>query len=357
MIWPKIRGRLCILIIRITPMHRRAVLNGGGGGGGECDEVEQLKEAMEYVMQIYPGLKYLLLLETGLSLSPDFVSFFTQALPALQTDPSLYCLSAASPLSLPLHPGNASRLHRVDHFVGGATLLPRRLLEEIVQEFVVYEDGMRGGGGGGEETRRTSMEWLTEWLSWWGRRYRRGCAVPDEPRVCSLHHTPAPNTHPCSARPTHALAATVDISRLLHYKYSQDVYWDISAAVPLGGSEINCTKPDFFPRVMNESIYIIYFKMENYDDDFTFHHIMKCFGVDLPRAVGYFEGVFQFMFRGKRMLLLGIPYSRFSPSIKNHNALIVADIPKRFVHGQTNYLRNRHVAFSFNTVLVMQGKV
>ncbi|MPC07633.1 hypothetical protein E2C01_000197 [Portunus trituberculatus] len=56
-----------------NPMHRRAVLNGGGGGGGECKEVEQLKEAMDYVMQTYPELKYLLLLETGLSLSPDFV--------------------------------------------------------------------------------------------------------------------------------------------------------------------------------------------------------------------------------------------------------------------------------------------
>ena len=60
-----------------NPMFRRAAVNSGGGDGGgeECQEVEQLKEALKYVVESFPHLKYLLIVENGLSLSPDFVRY------------------------------------------------------------------------------------------------------------------------------------------------------------------------------------------------------------------------------------------------------------------------------------------
>lgn len=32
------------------------------------------------------------------------------------------------------------------------------------------------------------QESLEAWLSWWSRRRRRGCVVPDVPRICPLHN-------------------------------------------------------------------------------------------------------------------------------------------------------------------------
>lgn len=353
-----------------NPMFRRAVMNSKGSEGGEggeaCKEAEQLKAALKHILSALPDLKYLLMVESGLYLHPDFVSFFAQTLPAMQQDPSLYCISASNPLALPAHPGDLARLHRLDHFTGGASMVPRSLVEEVAGEFVVYEQMMEDadGWGVGGRSGRTGMEWLTEWLSWWGRRYRRGCVVPDVPRVCPLlpPSDPAPALPETCARLREESeqspprnAPPFDISKLVHYKYSQELFSDIESAQSLGTKVLNCTDPDFFPQPMNHSSYVIFIKMENYDDDFTFHHVMECFGLDLPGAVGYFEGVFQVTFRGKRVFILGAPYSRFSPGMKESDNLIIADIKSLFVRGQTNYMRHRRDKFIFNTVLVLHS--
>ncbi|XP_069938805.1 uncharacterized protein [Cherax quadricarinatus] len=321
----------------------------------QCQRSKNLKDALQFVKTTFPELQYLMLLETGYTLSPNFVSYFKQTLEAMQEDPSIYCISAHNPLASPLTSGDITRVYRYDHFVAKATLIPSKVLSEILKDFVIYEETL--------PVNKSALESLETWLSWWSRRRRRGCVVPDVPRICYLHDPYVDDkskemkvshkNHPICLQESQVLL--VNTSRLLHYKYSQDLFNTISAAEPLGSSIIDCNDPNFFPQNMNASCYIIYIKMENYDDDFTFHHIMKCFGLNFPSAVGYFEGIFQFTFRHSCMLLMGIPYSRFSPSMKNSEALIVADIPKLYVKGIKNYLRHKNYNFTFNTVVVKQN--
>ena len=60
-------------------------------------------------------------------------------------DRSIYCISAINPLqpSLIEHrtpAGDPNKMLRVDHFVGqGATLIPRKVSEEILEKYVVHE--------------------------------------------------------------------------------------------------------------------------------------------------------------------------------------------------------------------------
>nr|XP_045598389.1 uncharacterized protein LOC123758263 [Procambarus clarkii] len=324
----------------------------------QCQHSKNFKEALQFVKTAFTKFEYLMLLETGYALSPNFVSYFSQTLAAMKEDPSIYCISAHNPLASPLTSGNITSVYRFDHFVAKATLIPSKLVTEILEDFVIYE-----------ETKsledKSALESLEIWLSWWSRRRRRGCVVPDVPRICRLQEPGVTDKFEeikATYKDNHNLKCLqeaqvilTNTSRLLHYQYSQDLYESITAAEPLGGSVVNCNDAQFFPHIMNASAYIIYMKMENYDDDFTFHHVMKCFGLDLPLAVGYFEGIFQFTFRHSRLLLMGIPYSRFSPSIKNADALIVADIPQLFVKGIKNYLVYKNHNFTFNTVLVKQN--
>ncbi|KAK4313557.1 hypothetical protein Pmani_015105 [Petrolisthes manimaculis] len=371
-----------------NPVLRRAILNSrqkkekekgiiDEKQGGESEEKEdvsrmcikclELREALKFVQELYPNLQYLILMETGYAPSPDYVSYLNQTLSVMQTDPSIYCISAYNPLILPQQPAphnlDLSRLYRYDHFVATASLIPAKVVNEVVREFVVYQETAT------LYPRKTALSWLETWMSWCSRRRRRGCLVPAISRVCPLTHTNTgldqrrgqqeeevelnifTNTPPACSHNTYTYFNT---SRLINYQYSQDMFKAIESAEPLGTEVIDCTKPGFFPENMNASLYIIYLKMENYDDDFTFHHIMKCFGLDLVEPVGYFEGTFQFTYRSTHIILMGIPFSPYSPSIKNTEALLVADIPEISVKGQTNYRKFKDTPFNFNTVLVKQ---
>ncbi|KAG7163836.1 O-linked-mannose beta-1-2-N-acetylglucosaminyltransferase 1-like 28, partial [Homarus americanus] len=323
-----------------NPMHRKAVINSreeewkvnaeesvgedlsrqkGNTSKQEkrshCQKSKNLKEALKFVKASFPELQFLMLLETGYALSPDFVSYYKQTVEAMKEDPSIYCISAHNPLASAFTSGNVSRVYRFDHFVGKATLIPSKVVSEILKDFVIYQDK-------NSLEQKSALESLEVWLSWWSRRRRRGCVVPDVPRICRLYEPSTSDTStemkamhedkhdPLCSQESHVIL--VNSSRLLHYKYCQDIFSAITAAEPLGGNTIDCNDPQFFPEKMNASIYAVYIKMEHYADDLTFHHIMKCFGLTLASPVGYFEGIFQFTFRRRTMLVMSIPYSRFA---------------------------------------------
>ncbi|XP_064079401.1 protein O-linked-mannose beta-1,2-N-acetylglucosaminyltransferase 1-like [Macrobrachium nipponense] len=298
-----------------------------------CKKARILKDAMNFALKTYPTLEHLILLESGYGLAKNFVRYFEETLVALKEDPSLYCISAHNPLANARTVGDPSKVYRVDHFVSRGTLIPKRVVEEIARDFVVFEDT-------GRELEGSALDILGTWLSWWSRRRRRGCIIPNVPRICHLR-----------GRPAH-----VSATRIIHYLYSQDLYHQITSAKTLGVEEKDCRKKSFFPENMNSSeSYSISVKMENYDDDFTFHHVMKCFGLDLPRPVGYFEGIFQLSFQNTSLMIMAVPYSRFSPALKDPNALILADVgDKQRKIGRMQYLKHRNHNFTFSNLPVVR---
>ncbi|XP_047475945.1 uncharacterized protein LOC125029816 [Penaeus chinensis] len=324
-------------------------------GTATCDKCSELKEAFAYVLDSFPSAQHMFLLADGYMLSPDFVSYFSQTIEVLREDPTLYCVSAYSPLASIATSGDAKKVYRVDQFLGKGSLIERSLAEEILKDFIIFERTLQ------TQDKKTPLDHLETWLSWWSRRRRRGCVVPDVPRACTLAPHPPRADGDGASGPAQRTACSlgedvrlVNVSRLLHYKYGQDLFGAIAAAEPMGNRTVDCRDPLFFSDRMNGSSVVIYIKMENYDDDFTFHHVMKCFGLDLPAATGYFEGVFRFSYRGAHVLVMAIPYSRFSPALKNTKALMMAEIPGLALKGRTQYYQHQQANFTFQRVPVRQ---
>ncbi len=55
---------------------------------------QHYRASLTATFNIFPSAKYAIVLEEDLDVSPDFFSYFSQTLPLLESDPTLYCVSA-----------------------------------------------------------------------------------------------------------------------------------------------------------------------------------------------------------------------------------------------------------------------
>ena len=55
---------------------------------------QHYKSSLSSTFQLFPAARYAIVLEEDLDVSPDFFSYFSQLVAVLETDPSLYCVSA-----------------------------------------------------------------------------------------------------------------------------------------------------------------------------------------------------------------------------------------------------------------------
>ena len=55
---------------------------------------QHYKSSLSSTFQLFPSARYAIVLEEDLDVSPDFFSYFSQLVAVLETDPSLYCVSA-----------------------------------------------------------------------------------------------------------------------------------------------------------------------------------------------------------------------------------------------------------------------
>lgn len=58
----------------------------------------------------------------------------------MKEDPSIYCISAHNPLASATTSGDVTRVYRFDHFISKATLIPLKVANEILKDFVIYEE-------------------------------------------------------------------------------------------------------------------------------------------------------------------------------------------------------------------------
>ncbi|XP_018020563.1 uncharacterized protein LOC108676916, partial [Hyalella azteca] len=203
----------------------------------------------------------------------------------------------------------ASHLRRVDHFVvGGATLVPRPLLEEVLthftlpvvpttrsfprpSDFVPYGTPFPPDGEEGKETEQTKenkynngnlydeykkfklreaemsggnelmkqefniMVEVADWLSWSSHRLLRGCVVPATPRSCLIRHLESQDTSKDNedsrrcALPGVDQVPLVEPENMVRYRYYQHLYGDMTRAQYLGTVPgTACTDPGFYPE-------------------------------------------------------------------------------------------------------------
>ena len=75
---------------------------------------QHYKSSLSSTFQIFPNAKYAIVLEEDLDVSPDFFSYFSQLVNVLETDPTLYCVSAWNDQGYEHTSANPSQVYRVE---------------------------------------------------------------------------------------------------------------------------------------------------------------------------------------------------------------------------------------------------
>merc|ERR1719429_29380 len=88
---------------------------------------QHYKSSLSSTFQIFPNAKYAIVLEEDLDVSPDFFSYFSQLVNVLETDPTLYCVSAWNDQGYEHTSADPSQVYRVETMPGLGWMLKRSL--------------------------------------------------------------------------------------------------------------------------------------------------------------------------------------------------------------------------------------
>ena len=88
---------------------------------------QHYKSSLSSTFQLFPRAKYAIVLEEDLDVSPDFFSYFSQLVGVLDTDPTLYCVSAWNDQGYEHTSGDPSAVYRVETMPGLGWMLKRSL--------------------------------------------------------------------------------------------------------------------------------------------------------------------------------------------------------------------------------------
>ena len=94
---------------------------------------QHYKSSLSSTFQLFPNAKYAILLEEDLDVSPDFFSYFSQLVSVLETDPSLYCVSAWNDQGYEHTTANPSAVYRVETMPGLGWMLKRSLFTQELE--------------------------------------------------------------------------------------------------------------------------------------------------------------------------------------------------------------------------------
>lgn len=92
-----------------------------------CD---QIYEALETTELLFPDAKHFIILEEGVMLSPDFMSYLGQLLPLLDKDPSIISISAWNDNGFQGVSGDPAITYRVETFPGVAFVIKRNFFHK-----------------------------------------------------------------------------------------------------------------------------------------------------------------------------------------------------------------------------------
>ena len=94
---------------------------------------QHYKSSLSSTFQIFPTAKYAIVLEEDLDVSPDFFSYFSQLVSVLETDPSLYCVSAWNDQGYEHTTTDPSAVYRVETMPGLGWMLKRSLYTQELE--------------------------------------------------------------------------------------------------------------------------------------------------------------------------------------------------------------------------------
>ncbi|KAI2809946.1 Protein O-linked-mannose beta-1,2-N-acetylglucosaminyltransferase 1 [Blomia tropicalis] len=304
---------------------------------------QHYKASLTATFNLFPDAEYAIVLEEDLDVSPDFFSYFAQTMHLLDTDESLYCISAWNDQGYEHTTADPALLYRVETMPGLGWLLSRKLYKEEL------------------ETRWPTPEKLWDWDMWMRLpdiRHGRECVVPDVSRTYhfgssginmnSYFQDVYFKKHAFNTIPEVQLD---NIESLKKNNYEIQMERLLRRAILVDHDRSPC-ETDFMPirhtfadstnknvhQTKNDqhqhhltslihpthyieptslnSTYVMYIKQTSSRDFTTWLHVAKCFKIWDLDARGFHKSLWRFFYQGHHLLVVGTPhspYSRFMP--------------------------------------------
>ena len=262
------------------------------------------KRSLSYTFSKYKTAQYMIILEEDLDVAPDIMDYFTQLLPVLDSDESVYCISAWNDQGYKHSSNDSSMLYRVESMPGLGWVLKRKLfIDEL-------------------EPKWPSPKIPHDWDMWMRMDYikkGRECIIPDISRTfhfgvtgvnmnAYMHQIYFKN-HSINKK----IGIKFEISKMTKNDYEIEMHKIIKYAEVLDHTKNPCSHNDFVPNTKNHT-YVFYIRYSN-DHTETWTNIAACFNIWAHDVRGYHKQMFRLWMKENRLIVVGSssPYAMYKP--------------------------------------------
>lgn len=253
----------------------------------------------------YPKAEFMIILEEDLDVSKDLMDYFSQLLPVLSSDESVYCISAWNDQGYEHSCNDPSMLYRVETMPGLGWVLKKKLFKEELEPNWPGSDKF--------------WDW-DMWMRMDGNRKGRECIVPD---ISRTYHFGAKGLNMNSFFQDayftkHALNTKTgikfDVNKVRKDVYDEDMHKMIKEAEVLDHSKNPCSHDDFIPETKGHT-YVFYIKQERSGDYETWINVARCFKLWDLDVRGFHKQMWRFWIKENRIFVVGTssPYVIYKP--------------------------------------------
>ncbi|XP_019644271.1 PREDICTED: protein O-linked-mannose beta-1,2-N-acetylglucosaminyltransferase 1-like [Branchiostoma belcheri] len=264
---------------------------------------QHYKASLTASFNLYPKADYVIVVEEDLDVSVDFFSYFSQTLPLLEEDPTVYCVSAWNDQGYEHSCGDPALMYRVETMPGLGWILKRSL----------YKDEL--------EPKWPTPEKLWDWDMWMRlpeNRKGRECIIPDISRTYhfgssglnmnSYFQEMYFKKHLINTVPNVELK---NIDRMKSEPYEEDVNKLISTAEVLDHNMSPC-RDNLIPDATEGQSYVLYIQMARESDFQNWLALAKCLKVWDLDARGNHKAMWRMFMNGNHFFVVGHPASAYS---------------------------------------------
>ncbi|XP_053632331.2 protein O-linked-mannose beta-1,2-N-acetylglucosaminyltransferase 1-like [Cherax quadricarinatus] len=260
--------------------------------------------ALHAVFSTFPAASKAIILEEDILAAPDFFSYFNQTSWLLDTDPSIFCISAWNDLGSLHIARHISRLYRVETHAGYGWMLTRKLFNEI---YPLWQHPNK------------THDWDI-WLRSTQIRGGRECIVPDVSRsfhsgLLGIHIHGALAHAFFTAHPVTAASAIPlhNIHRMTLTEYEEDLFRELESDTVffLNNTRHPCST-GYIPRNFTAGPVVLFITMTSKDQFNGWKKLASCIGVWGLDHRSHHRGLFRLTFYNTQLYIIGYPYSDYS---------------------------------------------
>lgn len=270
-----------------------------------CRISQHYKRTLRETFDKYPTVDYMIILEEDLDVSKDIMDYFSQLIPVLASDQSVYCISAWNDQGYEHSSNDPAMLYRVETMPGLGWLLKKKLFMEELEPNWPGSDKF--------------WDW-DMWMRMPQNRKGRECIIPD---ISRTYHFGAKGLNMNSYFQDlyftkHALNTRTDVkfdlSKINKEAYEGFVHNMIKDAEVLDHSKTPCSSDNFIPNGGGHT-YVFYIQQKQEGDYETWNNVARCFKLWDLDVRGFHKQMWRFWMKRSHVIVIGMssPYSKYKP--------------------------------------------